>query len=1127
MKVTMPPYGWLRAALVAGLAILSVTQGQVFDKVVSFSDLQAETGAIRDNRGYYPEDFLEGPDGNFYGTTRGNPYIENVGLPTVFKMTPDGVLTTLLAYDGASQPTGGTVPRLHVIGLDGFLYGVVPDGGAGGHGSIFKMSRQGGVDLVSLGSFTNLTGPRAGREPNFLMQGRDGWFYGLTRLGGAGNYGTIFRVSASGSFQLLVEFTGTGGPSPGEDPVEMFQGRDGDLYGFTAKGGTGNHGVVFRVTSGGLYSVLGQLTGPNGPCPGSEPDELFQARDGSLFGTTKGGGVDDQGTVFRITLPAAWVHLGDFAAMGTKSAGTNLLQDSTGNLYGAGDVNGSLTTFIYKIIPTGGLQVIEEIDKSSYFTDEYGAISSLILGGDDKLYGTVSGFSNTTDPMGFVFQFDPLGQYKDLFVFIGDSVANNGMSVGNLIQGRDGRLYGTNGNGGLGEGFLFPGSGNIFRVSPEGEFQSLVEFGRPVYPLIPFSPRAAVIPDSDGGLWGTSRHGNTDNQGTAFRITPAGNLTMIKGFTGNDLEFGEPGPFDGVFPMGELVEGNNGFFFGITTAAEAFIDSYHSACVFKINGNGVSETVVSSVGRDDWDFTPVGVNSGLVVADDGRLYGNTPFDTFRVNQDGTGFQEFTEGGGDSSLLRSTDSAGQFFFGARENQIYKLRPDGSVTNFASVFDPSPATVSNSSFQNVAIDDSWGNFTVSFDLTPHQNAMNGVVALSEGAADSFSDLACGVRVFTNGMIEAFNGDIDNYQADTPIPYVANQTYRVTMSVRVWEHRYSVSVNGTTLATNYAFRDSQLEADELTHLALTRVGTGTHAVSNMDDGRHAEIVGALYQDTDGTLYGTTAAGGTVGHGKVFKVSPGGVASVLVNFSGNEATNKGSRPVAALMKHTDGFFYGTTSRGGASDLGTIFRMSASGTIETLFEFDADARDSIPMSRLVKGPDNNLYGTTAGDGGGAGGVYRLIFDGPPSVYPVDGAPLGFDRYRVRAKLNACGSGANAWIEYWIENPDDPDAVPAVPQTFPLSASFSGYRTVDAAATLPNLQQGVTYGYRIAAANSDPETSRSKSFSFQTSAAPTVDLIKVENINNTTTRFFATVDAHNSDTTVTFEYGTDGINFGG
>src|SRR6266446_8698807 len=77
-------------------------------------------------------------------------------------------------------------------------------------------------------------------------------------------------------------------------------------------------------------------------------------------------------------------------------------------------------------------------------------------------------------------------------------------------------------------------------------------------------------------------------------------------------------------------------------------------------------------------------------------------------------------------------------------------------------------------------------------------------------------------------------------------------------------------------------------------------------------------LVLGTDGNFYGTSSTGGATGLGSVFKMTPAGVVTTLVNFTGNGAANKGSNPQAGLVQAAGGDFYGTTETDGTLAHGT-----------------------------------------------------------------------------------------------------------------------------------------------------------------------------------------------------------------
>jgi uncharacterized repeat protein (TIGR03803 family) len=126
------------------------------------------------------------------------------------------------------------------------------------------------------------------------------------------------------------------------------------------------------------------------------------------------------------------------------------------------------------------------------------------------------------------------------------------------------------------------------------------------------------------------------------------------------------------------------------------------------------------------------------------------------------------------------------------------------------------------------------------------------------------------------------------------------------------------------------------------------------------------ALVQGTDGNFYGTTGNGGTNKQGTVFKITPSGTLETLHSFDGAD----GSYPYAALVQGTDGNLYGTTHEGGANDInylcplgcGTIFKITPSGTLTTLYSFCSQANctdGTLPGAGLVQDTDGAFYGTT------------------------------------------------------------------------------------------------------------------------------------------------------------------------
>jgi uncharacterized repeat protein (TIGR03803 family) len=225
------------------------------------------------------------------------------------------------------------------------------------YGTVFRITPSG--TLTTLYSFDGADGeaPDAG-----LTQGIDGNFYGTTIFGGGGDCGsngcgTIFKITPSGTLTTLHSFDQADGSGPN---AGLVQATDGNFYGATSGGGANGRGTVFKITPSGLLTTLYNFCSQSNCTDGTDPAGLVQDTDGKIYGTTGGGGngIDGYGTVFRLS-----VGLGPFVktlpTSGNMGAAVNILGN---NLTGATSVtfNGTTATFTVKskseittTVPTG------------------------------------------------------------------------------------------------------------------------------------------------------------------------------------------------------------------------------------------------------------------------------------------------------------------------------------------------------------------------------------------------------------------------------------------------------------------------------------------------------------------------------------------------------------------------------------------------------------------------------------------------------------------------------------------------------------------------------------------------------------------------------------------------------
>jgi len=135
-----------------------------------------------------------------------------------------------------------------------------------------------------------------------------------------------------------------------------------------------------------------------------------------------------------------------------------------------------------------------------------------------------------------------------------------------------------------------------------------------------------------------------------------------------------------------------------------------------------------------------------------------------------------------------------------------------------------------------------------------------------------------------------------------------------------------------------------------------------------------GGLVRDRDGNLYGTTSCGPCMSaYGTIFKVDAKGHESTLYNFTGGA---DGAEPDSTLIQDSAGYLYGTTSGGGAYNLGTVFKVDIAGNLTVLFSFSGYSSGYFPSGGLIRDAEGNLYGTTQAGGSFYGTVFKLDASG-------------------------------------------------------------------------------------------------------------------------------------------------------
>jgi uncharacterized repeat protein (TIGR03803 family) len=376
-----------------------------------------------------------------------------------------------------------------VQGSDDALYGTTVTGNnETDHDTIFKINPDGSGFTVLKNFDSSTTGANCWGG---LLLGSDGALYGTTYYGGTGSVGTVFKMNEDGTgYTVLKNFdaTTTGGAS-----YARLLEVDNVLYGTTYVGGNGNAGTIFKLNMDGSgFAVLKHFD--NSTTGGHPAAALVLGPDGGLYGTAYHGGSFLFGTIFALKTNGSAFGVLKHLNASTTGAYPNarLLSGTDGALYGSGTEGGSFDAgTLFTLAPNGtGFTVLKSLN-----TFPEGAIptAGLIQGSDGKLYGTT--LRGGTHDWGTVFEMNPDGTgYRVLKRF--DYSTTGGVLFGGLFQDSEGALYGAAAYGGDDE------FGTLFRLVPgPNEAPTAVataDHAEVVIPdLVTFDGSASTDPDGD------------------------------------------------------------------------------------------------------------------------------------------------------------------------------------------------------------------------------------------------------------------------------------------------------------------------------------------------------------------------------------------------------------------------------------------------------------------------------------------------------------------------------------------------------------------------------------------------------------------------------------------------------
>jgi uncharacterized repeat protein (TIGR03803 family) len=495
---------------------------------------------------------------------------------------------------------------------------------------------------------------------------------------------------------------------------------------------------------------------------------------------------------------------------------------------------------------------------------------------------------------------------------------------GGILRTADGTIYGSTINGGLNQ------LGGIFRVQADGSgFTVLHSFDF----FDGYWPFGELMLGADGLLYGTTQSGGGGVYGTIFKLhTDGSGFSVIHAFN----------TVTGSYPYGGLTQGADGTIYGTTSQG----GSQGKGTIFRVQPNGSGFTILRSFGGLNGDSP-----RATLTLMAGKLYGATY--QGGVSNLGTVFALATDGSGFTTLhsfsaAEGTNPNSPLAVGA-DGALYGTAFQGGGSGLGTVF---------------KIQTDGSGFTVLTSLTAAIGyAAGGVIQGLDGALYGEGQFCCG------------GGTVYRVQTDG-----SNLTLLHSL----------VPLEGSGLITPLA------QAGDGTLFGFTQIGGASndgaifrlapdgsdfatlHSLGD-ESGDGVTLAGPMAVGSNGRLFGATGRGGAAGAGTVFGLDQDGSGfSVLHSLDPAQGKGAAGGPIEGL----DGALYGTTSRGGVFDAGTVFRLQADGSAYTVLHSFNGGDGNQPNAGLTQGPDGTLYGTSL-----SGGVFKLQPDGS-GLTPLGG--LGF-----------------------------------------------------------------------------------------------------------------------------------------
>jgi len=538
----------------------------------------------------------------------------------------------------------------------------------------------------------------------------------------------------------------------------------------------------------------------------------------------------------------------------------------------------------------------------------------------------------------------------------------NGMSpYGDLYQASNGKLYGMTKYGGANnDGAIFeydPTTNvNIKKVS----FDNILKGKNPI---------GSLIQATNGKLYGMTNKGGIYNKGVLFEYDPAANVFTKKvEFDGNN----------GSYPMGSLIQANNGKLYGMT-----FEGATNNGVLFEYDIT--TGTLAKKIEFDDYNSGSHPYGS-LIQASNGKLYGMT--NNGGIHSNGVLFEYDIAGTTLTKKIDFLDSlTGREPYGsllqASNGKLYGMTYEGGIYNNGVLFEysivddtlikkqdfndtitgghPKSSLIQASNGKLYGITTKTGNYYYGtlFDYDITNNVLTKKLEF---------DYSNKVNTPKGSLIQATNGKLYGMAAsggENGSGVIFNYDIALDSLTKKIDFdgasKGSYSAHSLTMANNGKLYGLTLHGGVNNDGVLFEFDPNTLVYTKKVDFNDS-LLGKnpyckLVQASNGKLYGK-ASGGTHNFGVLFEYNP--TANIFTKIMDFNDTILGKNPYGSLIQATNGKLYGTTEFGGVNNDGVIFEYDiASSTYLKKVDFNDTLLGKEPRSGLMQASNGKLYGMT------------------------------------------------------------------------------------------------------------------------------------------------------------------------